>query len=200
MGQPEILILLDHNLRRRAAIAHCLVGTGVHVEPFEDLDELDRRWPRDGVILVFDEGSAIPRLVDRMAEVGAWLPIIAFAEAPPTHRVVEAVVRGAIDYLNWPFADGEIRTALTAAANGHALLESARLREAKARSRIQRLTPREREVLAGVASGLSNRLIGERLKISSRTVEIHRSNMLSKIGASHTSQAIRIAIEAALVD
>jgi DNA-binding NarL/FixJ family response regulator len=55
-------------------------------------------------------------------------------------------------------------------------------------------------VLAGVAGGLSNRLIGERLSISPRTVEIHRANMLNKMGASHTSEAIRIAIEASLVN
>ncbi len=67
------------------------------------------------------------------------------------------------------------------------------------RSRLQRLTRREHEVLAGVAIGLSNRLIGEQLDISPRTVEIHRANMLTKIGSQHTSEAIRIAIEASLV-
>jgi DNA-binding CsgD family transcriptional regulator len=45
---------------------------------------------------------------------------------------------------------------------------------------------------------MSNRLIGEKLAISPRTVEIHRANMLNKMGANHTSEAIRIAIEAAL--
>ena len=50
-----------------------------------------------------------------------------------------------------------------------------------------------------MAIGLSNRLIGEQLDISPRTVEIHRANMLTKIGAQHTSEAIRIAIEASLV-
>jgi two-component system response regulator FixJ len=55
-------------------------------------------------------------------------------------------------------------------------------------------------VLAGVADGLSNRLIGEHLMISPRTAEIHRANMLSKMGASHASEAIRIASEASLVD
>jgi DNA-binding NarL/FixJ family response regulator len=49
-----------------------------------------------------------------------------------------------------------------------------------------------------VAAGLSNRLIGGKLAISRRTVEIHRANMLNKLGAAHTSEAIRIAIEAAL--
>jgi DNA-binding NarL/FixJ family response regulator len=75
-----------------------------------------------------------------------------------------------------------------------------KLREAVARSRVERLTRREREVLAGVAGGLSNRLIGEKLNISPRTVEIHRANMLNKMGANHTSEAIRIAIEASLVN
>ena len=76
---------------------------------------------------------------------------------------------------------------------------NAKLREVMARARVEVLTRREREVLSGVASGLSNRLIGEKLSISPRTVEIHRANMLNKLGARHTSEAIRIAIEAAMV-
>ena len=78
-------------------------------------------------------------------------------------------------------------------------LGNARMREAVARGRIEKLTEREREVLDCVASGLSNRKIGEKLEISPRTVEIHRANMLNKLGANHTSEAIRIAIEAELV-
>ena len=55
-------------------------------------------------------------------------------------------------------------------------------------------------MLVGVAAGMSNRTIGEKLEISPRTVEIHRANMLTKMGANHTSEAIRIAIEAAVVE
>lgn len=54
-------------------------------------------------------------------------------------------------------------------------------------------------MLSAITEGLSNREIGERLAISPRTVEIHRSNMLNKVGAQHTSEAIRIAVEASLV-
>ena len=74
------------------------------------------------------------------------------------------------------------------------------IRDTLTRIEADGLTKREREVLAGVAGGLSNRMIGEKLSISPRTVEIHRANMLTKMGANHTSEAIRIAIEAALVD
>jgi FixJ family two-component response regulator len=134
-----------------------------------------------------------------MTDDANWLPLVAFAVDPGTNRVVQAVLNGAIDYLAWPFGEAEVRAALAVAEESRDAMGSVRLREAMARSRIQRLTPREREVLAGVADGLSNRMIGERLAISPRTVEIHRANMLNKIGANHTSEAIRIAIEASLV-
>lgn len=199
MRHSDILILIDADSRRRAAISHFLAGSGIHVEPFEDVNELAQRWPRDGVILAHDEGDTVPALIRRMTDDANWLPLVAFAVDPGTNRVVQAVLHGAIDYLAWPFGEAEVRAALTVAEESRDALGSARLREAMARSRIQRLTPREREVLAGVADGLSNRMIGERLAISPRTVEIHRANMLTKIGANHTSEAIRIAIEASLV-
>lgn len=193
------LYLIDADFRRRAAISHSLAGTNIHAEPFEDLDELTRRWPRDGLILVHDEGVMVRRTIDLMTEVGEWLPVVAYSERPDTHRVVQAILTGAIDYLDWPFAEPEVRQAVAVAEESRGTQGSARLREAMARSRIQKLTKREREVLAGVADGLSNRLIGERLAISPRTVEIHRANMLNKMGANHTSEAIRIAIEGSLV-
>jgi two-component system, LuxR family, response regulator FixJ len=195
----EKLVLIDPDVRRRAAVTHCLAATGIHVEPFEDLAELARAWPREGIILASDEGDLVRSLLTDMAEHGKWLPLIAFAAIPSTPRVVQAVIAGAIDYLEWPFDAVTIRAAIELARSSADGIGNARLREAMARSRIQKLTRREREVLAGVADGLSNRLIGERLAISPRTVEIHRANMLTKMGANHTSEAIRIAIEGALV-
>lgn len=199
MAQRTQLALLDEDFRRRAAITHCLAGTAVHVEPFEDTGELIRHWPRGGLVLAHDSGDVIERLVSHMTDAGEWLPLVAYADLPSTTRVVRAVLAGAVDYLDWPIGAAEINQAIAVAEESAEVQSNMRLREAMARSRIQKLTRREREVLAGVANGLSNRLIGERLAISPRTVEIHRANMLNKMGANHTSEAIRIAIEAALV-
>ena len=135
-----------------------------------------------------------------MGRSGQWLPVIGFAQEPTTRMVVRAVLDGAIDYISWPFDGAEIANVVHEADEKAETFGSAKLREALARSRVDRLTKREREVLSGVAGGMSNRLIGEKLAISPRTVEIHRANMLTKMGANHTSEAIRIAIEAALVD
>ena len=216
MRSATSIFLVDGDFRRRAAISHCLAGNSnlgladtasngfasgaIHVEPFEDSAELIARWPRMGMLLVHDDGRAIANLLSHMGQSGHWLPVIGFAETPSTRAVVQAVLDGAIDYIAWPFSAEEITQVMAEAEAKAESFGSAKLREALARSRVDRLTRREREVLAGVAGGLSNRMIGEKLSISPRTVEIHRANMLTKMGANHTSEAIRIAIEAALVD
>jgi two-component system response regulator FixJ len=192
------IILVDCDFRRRAAISHNLAGTGIHVEPFENAGEMMQRWPRGSVALVADEGDEIHHLISAMAESGNWLPLVAYAESPSIPRVVRAVLAGALDYIDWPIGEAQVRLAIEMAQTSGAASGNVRLRESMARSRIQKLTRREREVLEGVADGLSNRLIGEKLAISPRTVEIHRANMLNKMGANHTSEAIRIAIEASL--
>jgi two-component system response regulator FixJ len=199
MERRRNLALIDGDFRRRAAITHALAGSGIHVEPFEDIDEITLRWPRSGSILAADQGPAIEELIEHMTDHGQWLPVVAFSHQPETDQVVRAVLAGALDYVEWPCETGKIMTAIELAESAAASIGSLRLREARARSRVQKLTKREREVLTGVADGLSNRLIGERLAISPRTVEIHRANMLNKMGANHTSEAIRIAIEASLI-
>lgn len=199
MNGATHIILVDGDVRRRAAISHYLANRQVHVEPFETVEEFDGRWPRQGLLLVHDAGDTIASLTSQLVRSGNWLPVVAYGENPVPRRIVEAILAGAIDYVAWPFVDEELSNTLAHAPDRAEHVGHAKLREAVARSRIERLTPREREVLSGVAGGLSNRAIAEQLAISPRTVEIHRANMLQKIGASHTSEAIRVAIEAALI-
>lgn len=200
MERRRRLALVDRNSRRRAAITYALAGSPIHVEPFETFAEIALRWPRSGTILAADDGQVVEELRRHRPDYGEWLPVIAFDEAPRIQQVVQAVRKGAIDYLEWPCDSKAIMTAIELAESTAARDDCLRLREARARRRIQKLTRREREVLNCVADGLSSRLIGEQLAISPRTVEIHRANMLTKLEAQHTSEAIRIAIEASLGD
>lgn len=198
MERGNFIALVDGVIARRTAMTRSLSGAAIHVEPFESVRELVANWPRAGLVLAHDDGSAVPAVVAHMATIEDWLPLVAFAESPRPRQIVDAVVGGAADYLAWPFGEAELAATLviaTARAEGIGL---ARLREARARSRLSRLTRREREILACVAAGLSSRMIGDRLSISPRTVEIHRANLLRKIGAQHTSEAIRLAVEAGL--
>lgn len=200
MEHVSNLILIDADLRRRASISHALAASSIHVEPFEAVEELALAWPRSGVVMIHDDPGLIGDLIEKMAADGEWYPIIAFSEDPQPRQIVQAVLDGAVDYVAWPIDAAALNDALARAIDKADAAGNTKLREVMARSRLERLTKREREVLDGVASGLSNRLIGEKLSISPRTVEIHRANMLNKLGANHTSEAIRIAIEAALVN
>ena len=193
------ILLVDSDFRRRAAISHWLASSSIHAEPFEDARELTNHWPDSGLLLVHDESQTVGKLLAYMGNARRWLPVIGYAENPSTALVVRAVLDGAIDYVAWPFTGEEISQIVAAAAAKIEIIGSSKMREALARSRVDRLTKREREVLSGVAEGMSNRVIGARLAISPRTVEIHRANMLHKMGANHTSEAIRIAIDAEMV-
>jgi two-component system, LuxR family, response regulator FixJ len=194
------LILIDEDVRRRARISHLLSSSGIHVEPCESAEELGGRWSRAEFVLAHDQDGALAAIAQALADAGHWLPVIAFSETADPPRIVAAILAGAVDYVTWPFEPEDFRQTLERSRERAQAMGQNRVREAEARNRIARLTRREREVLAGVASGLSNRLIADKLCISPRTVEIHRANMLTKIGVNHSSEAIRIAIEASLVN
>ena len=105
---------------------------------------------------------------------------------------------GAIGYAAWPGCGDTMFRAIRNAGTRSGAAIAAGSRKTMALSRIEKLSKREREILAGMVEGLSNRLIGKHLSISPRTVELHRANLLSKIGARHSAEAIRLAIEASL--
>lgn len=196
----DYLVLIDSDLRRRAAISHALAGLGIHAEPSESVDGIAAHRLGSNIVLIEDAGDNVVDLLDRMTEAATWSPVIALSEAPLPHRVVRAIREGAVDYLMWPCDAATIANAIAMTRESLSYLVSHKRREARARSRIGRLTPREREVLTCVALGQSNRLIGQLLAISPRTVEIHRASLLNKMGASRTAEAIRIAIEASLIN
>lgn len=195
MGITKIF-LVDGDVRRRASISHCLSQCQIHVDPYENVAELRGHMTEFGLVLVHDEDNEIARAIDWMADAGNWLPVIGFSERPDPRGVARAIHQGAVDYLAWPFSEDEIVSVIADAAAVVETIGSRRNREYMARKRVERLSKREREVLLSVANGLSSQKIAEQLDISPRTVEIHRSNMLNKMGASNTSEAIRFAVEA----
>ncbi|MGN6356257.1 MAG: response regulator transcription factor [Novosphingobium sp.] len=193
------IFLVDGDMRRRATISHCLAQCAIHVEPYENVSELHGHISEFGLILIHDDHAEIAKAIEYLVEAGHWLPVIGFAEAPNPRAVARAIHHGAIDYLAWPFGEEEVVSIVADAAATAEAIGDRRNRAYIAKKRVERLSKREREVLLAVASGLSSQKIAEQLEISPRTVEIHRSNMLAKMGASNTSEAIRLAVEADVV-
>ena len=198
MDRSEIILLVESDTRRRAAISHALSSAGYHVEPFETLEELAFNMPVGDYALANAATIGIAKLVDIIGQAEEWCPVLAFGEGLAPQHVVEAVLDGAVEFIEWPFDAAGFRAALDRAHLRVQTVGSLQMRTATARGRIEKLSGREREVLDGVASGLSNRRIADELSISPRTVEIHRANMLQKLGAKHSAEAIRLAIEADL--
>lgn len=189
-----ILRVIDSDLRRRAEMSAMLSEETVRVEPYENVAELSSYWPSDGTLLVHDDEQCLPAVMQSMADAGKWLPVVAFAETPSVERVVAALDQGALDYLPWPAPRGRILQKLGSVNQRASALAPKQREIAEARAQMRRLSAREREVLSDLSQGLSNKEIAMHLGISPRTVEIHRSNLISKIGAKSSAHAIRIAV------
>ncbi|HYD06488.1 MAG TPA: LuxR C-terminal-related transcriptional regulator [Reyranella sp.] len=167
----------------------------MHVEPYESPAELLAR-PRSTAILAYDHPGWIAELVEALLERGARCAVIGFAEDAPATRIAEAILAGALDYLDWPFAPEDLVASLNRISARSARVLDRRERSARADAKLRRLSQRERDVVERMTEGLTNKDIGRILSISPRTVEIHRANAMGKLGVSSSAAAIRLALEA----
>ena len=196
-GKP-VLHFIDSSTRNRAELARIGFDLGHHAEVYGDLSELGVHPPRDGIIIARDvaEEGGIKACVERLGKLGIWLPLIAVDYDPQASRIVEAIKAGALDYLALPLEPQRVQQCLNRISSEAADFSEARRRMIEARNRISNLSNREREVLDWLVEGSSNKVIARQLRISPRTVEIHRANMMNKLGARHAAEAVRLRIEA----
>ena len=190
--------VIDGHVRRRARVARELSTRGLHTEIYEDLNEFSSLAPTSGALFTADDLVDVPsrHLVVKLKESAGTLPVVLYSENISAPRVVEAVLEGALDYLQWPFDAGVLEgTFKRLATEGERRGQQAHLREA-AKAKIATLTRRERQVLILLVQGLSNKDMAETLGISPRTIEIHRGHMMDRLGARSASDAVRIAIYA----
>ena len=198
MGVRLAIHVLDDNSARRAQIARAAYALGHHAEVYSDPDELAAHAPEGGVVVALEDAvsGGVSGLRGLLNREGRWLAIIATSPNPSIEKAVQAIKDGALDYLPLPFEERDLSRVLESVASEAAVLHSQRQRELDARARIQRLSAREREVVSGMARGWTNKEIGRDLGISPRTVEIHRTNALSKLAARHSAEAVRLWLEA----
>lgn len=200
MEQRITLHILGGTSRSRAEQARIAFGLGHHAEVYSDLDELLDRPPRSGVIIACDlvlEGG-ISSLLERLGDGGIWAPLVAASASPSVDEVVGAIQAGALDYLQLPLTDAELSRMVAHVQSDAGRHAEARRRLVEARRRIGALSRREREVLDWLSEGCSNKAIARELEISPRTVEIHRANMMDKLGATHAAEAVRLRLDAGL--
>lgn len=199
------ILVLDPDCRRRAAIAVTFDPRSHFAVPLENMEELAAHPSIPDCVLLPDEDGLIEAVIGFYSGFGVVPPIVPYAAEIVAQRVVRSVRRGASGYLAYPFSQAEFdRTflELSEAARDHAADDgdghSAGTAE-PARQGVGRLTRRETEVLRMVSQGSSNQQIAELLKISRRTVEVHRYNILAKLNARNSIEASNIARKLRLI-
>lgn len=196
MRNSDYFLVVDPNDRRRASVSFELSKRGFHAEPCSSIDEFSRIIPDHSKILVWDEGSSINNVLSHLTSNGQWLPTIAYSENLDTDRISDAFRSGVSDYFSWPFDIEKLLKRLQDTEQHISSFERIRKKSAEAGSLLRTLSKRESEVLQSLSEGGSNKHIANELLISPRTVEIHRANMMKKIGARSSAEAVRIAVEA----
>jgi DNA-binding NarL/FixJ family response regulator len=185
------------NLRADPELA--VVATGVSA--VDALALVERERPD---VLVLDLELHGYNALDAIAPLRIASPatrIVIFSAYAGEERVAAAFERGADSYVLKGTSSDELVAAIRAVARGDAFIPpeiAAQLARA-VRTKRERLTAREREILALLAEGLSNRAVGERLGISERTVKFHVGEILARLGASNRAQAVAIAQARGLV-
>jgi FixJ family two-component response regulator len=194
--------VIDADVHRRARVARELHAQGVHVEIYEDISELLISGLASGLVFIHDHpGSMLDADIGHIRErTQGVAPIVAYAENPTPEHVVAGMRAGALDYLKWPFEPHLLLGVFRHLVSGNDRSLRQELMRVRAKAKVDELSRREAEVLTHLVRGMSNKEIGRALGISPRTVEIHRANMMSKLGAHSSPAAVRIAVHAGLDD
>lgn len=194
-------IIDDENSVRRSA-GYMLKTSGYAVETWASGAAFlkEARSAEEGCILLDVrmpdiDGLEVQRI---LAERGIAMPVIIMTGHGDISIAVHAMKAGAVDFLEKPFEKAVLIDAIERAFDRVRSAEGATADAARADVIIAALTVREREVLEGLAQGLPNKTIAYDLGISSRTVEVHRANMMTKLHVHSLSDALRIAFAAGM--
>ena len=198
MNEPApIVFVVDDDPSVRSAIKRLIVCVGLQVELFESAQEfLASKLPNVPSCLVLDvrlpgiSGLALQR---HLAEANVQIPIIfitAHGDVPMTVRAMKA---GAVEFLTKPFHDQELLDAIQLALERDRIRRQQEAEIAVLRERFESLTPREREVLPWVVSGLLSKQIADAIGRSEASVKVHRSQLMRKMAADSVADLVRMA-------
>jgi len=199
-SDQRLVHLVDDDSAVRRSVGFMLKTSGHQVEAYESGLELLKNASKlaDGCILLDIRMPGMDGLEVQQAlqEKGIALPVIIMTGHGDVALAVKAMKAGAVDFIEKPFEKETLIESLEEGFRRLSRKEATADRKKDADLRLQALTPREREVLDGLSRGLPNKTIAYDLGISARTVEIHRANLMSKLGVRSLSEALRIAFAA----
>jgi FixJ family two-component response regulator len=192
----HIVFVVDDDERIREALGELLASHGIRVMAFGSAGEyVGAAKPDLPACLILDvELPDINGLeLQRQIAEGDHPPIVFITGHGDIPSSVRAIKSGAVDFLTKPFGDADLMVAVHAAIAQHRTKRSEHAELSALRRRYLELTPREREVLPLVVSGLLNKQAAAELQISEVTLQIHRRNVMQKMEAASLADLVRIA-------
>ncbi len=197
MASEPVVHLIDDDEGVRQAVSFLLATAGFAVRVYESaLAFLDALPTVQSGCIITDirmPGMDGLELQRQLKTRKVALPIIVITGNADVPLAVEAMKAGAVDLIEKPFSDDALLSAIGSAIDRHAVNAERDSELAAIRNRLATLSPREREVLDGLLAGLPNKTIAYDLKISARTVEVHRANLMTRMGAHSLAELVRMA-------
>ena len=135
-------------------------------------------------------------LIHQLNARGSTLPVIVITGHGDVPLAVEAMRAGVVDFIEKPFTDEVMLSALRRALDLSRDQSEAASELREISQRLARLSTRERQVLDGLVAGQANKVVAQNLGISPRTVEVYRANLMTKMQASSLSELVRMTLHA----
>ena len=198
MSKTPTVYIIDDDPAVRDSLRWLIESLQHPVETFDSAQAfLDRYEPDMRGCLVLDvrlPGMSGLQLQGKLGEMGCDLPVIIITGHGDIPMAVRALQAGALHFLEKPFRDQEIldhvQEALQVAERRH----DSRARKEEIMDRIESLTPREYQIMKDIVRGDTNRVIGEKHDISVKTVEVHRTRVMHKMGAGSLPELVRMVL------
>lgn len=203
--QPDSTIyVIDDDDAVRQSLEFLLKTAGIKARGFESAKAFLEVLPgiRSGCIITdvrMPEMSGID-LLRRIKEIGVDIPVIVITGHGDITLAVEAMKIGAVDFLEKPFDDDQLLTAVRGTLSQDADTAKRNAELSHIHEKLAVLSNRERQVLEGLVAGNANKTIAFDLGISPRTVEIYRANLMTKMEANSLSDLVRMAMTAGILE
>jgi FixJ family two-component response regulator len=189
--------IVDDDADMRGSLSSLFRSTGMQVALFDSTDAFVAAGvPAGPACLVLDvrlPGENGLDFQDRLAELGMAIPVVLMTGHGDIPMTVRGMRAGALDFLPKPFSDDQMLEAVDRAIEADRVRRAEGEGVAKLREHHARLTPREREVMSLVVTGLMNKQVAARLDLSEITVKIHRGNVMRKMEAQSLADLVRMA-------